>query len=200
LFNIRTFGNGNAVAMLVSLGEFGLLFILPLFLQSVVGYSALETGVILLALALRLVRRQRGRCRTSMAKRLVSRAGGQDSGWPSRLLGVLWLALMLNADRQSGWELVPGLFIYGIGVGFATAQLTGMILAEVPVAESGMASAIQSTSRQVGAAIGTALLGAVLDRWPGQHSPSDLTEPGELNWCKQLWGFRLSAGCPAGVG
>ena len=173
LFRIRTFGNGNAVAMLVSLGEFGLLFILPLFLQSVVGYSALETGVILVALAAgSFVASGAG---ASMAKRMgpvpVVRIG-----MALEVAGVLWLALMLS-PTVTGWELAPGLFIYGMGVGFATAQLTGVILSEVPVAESGMASAIQSTSRQVGAAIGTALLGAVLIGGLGSIQ-SDLTERG----------------------
>ena len=51
LFRIRTFGAGNVVALVVSLGEFGLLFALPLFLQATRGYDALQTGVILLALA-----------------------------------------------------------------------------------------------------------------------------------------------------
>jgi len=58
--------------------------------------------------------------------------------------------------------MAPWLFIYGMGVGFATAQLTGVILSEVPVEESGTASAVQSTSRQVGAAIGTAIIGTTL--------------------------------------
>ncbi|MEI2620069.1 MAG: hypothetical protein V9G09_04945 [Candidatus Nanopelagicales bacterium] len=77
------------------------------------------------------------------------------------VIGVLWLALIISVD-VTGWAMAPGLFVYGAGVGFATAQLAGVILSEVPVAESGQASAVQSTSRQVGAAIGTALLGAVL--------------------------------------
>jgi len=97
-------------------------------------------------------------------------------GMALEVAGVLWLALMLS-PTVTGWELAPGLFIYGMGVGFATAQLTGVILSEVPVAESGMASAIQSTSRQVGAAIGTALLGAVLIGGLGSIQ-SDLTERG----------------------
>jgi hypothetical protein len=62
----------------------------------------------------------------------------------------------------TGWQMVPPLFLYGMGVGFATAQLTGVVLSEVPVAASGQASAVQSTSRQVGAAIGTAIIGATL--------------------------------------
>ena len=153
LFRIRTFANGNAVAALVSLGEFGLLFILPLFLQSVIGYSALETGVILLALAL-------GSFIASGAGAGMARRMGPVPvlrlGMGLEVIGVLWIALVLSTS-VTGWVMAPGLFVYGLGVGFATAQLTGVILSEVPVAESGMASAVQSTSRQVGAAIGTAL-------------------------------------------
>jgi hypothetical protein len=77
------------------------------------------------------------------------------------VLGVLLIAVLLSTS-VTAWALVPGLFSYGLGVGFATATLTGVILADVPIAESGQASAVQSTARQVGAAIGTALLGATL--------------------------------------
>ena len=173
LFSIQSFATGNAVAALVSLGEFGLLFILPLFLQSVVGYDALQTGVILLALAAgSFVASGAG---AGMAKRmgpvLVVRLG-----MALEVIGVLWIALALN-ETVSGWALAPGLFVYGLGVGFATAQLTGVILADVPVSESGQASAVQSTSRQVGAAIGTALLGAVLVTGLGSIK-GDLTSRG----------------------
>ncbi len=173
LFRIRTFGMGNAVAAIVSLGEFGLLFILPLFLQSVIGYDALETGVILLALAAgSFLASGLG---AGMAKRMgpvpVLRLG-----MALEVIGVLWIAVVLSTT-VTGWMMAPGLFVYGMGVGFATAQLTGVILSEVPVAESGMASAVQSTSRQVGAAIGTALLGAVLITGLGTIT-SDLTERG----------------------
>jgi EmrB/QacA subfamily drug resistance transporter len=173
LFRIRTFSNGNVVALIVSLGEFGLLFILPLFLQSVIGYSAMETGVILLALAA-------GSFIASGAGAGMARRMGPVPvlriGMTLEVIGVLWLALAISPS-VTGWELTPGLFLYGLGVGFATAQLTGVILAEVPVQESGMASAIQSTSRQVGAAIGTALLGAVLVTGLGTIK-GDLTDLG----------------------
>lgn len=173
LFRIRTFANGNAVAALVSLGEFGLLFILPLFLQSVIGYTALETGVILLALAL-------GSFIASGAGAGMARRMGPVPvlriGMALEVVGVLWITLVLSTS-VTGWAMAPGLFVYGLGVGFATAQLTGVILSEVPVSESGMASAVQSTSRQVGAAIGTALLGAVLVTGLGSIQ-SDLTDLG----------------------
>ena len=60
------------------------------------------------------------------------------------------------------WTIVPFLFVYGVGVGFATAQLTGVVLTEVPVQASGQASGIQSTARQVGSALGIAILGTIL--------------------------------------
>lgn len=173
LFRIRTFGVGNLVAAVVSLGEFGLLFALPLFLQSVIGYDALQTGVILLALAV-------GSFVASGAGAALAQRIGPvrvlRTGMALEVIGVLLISLVISTS-VTGWAMVPGLFVYGLGVGFATAQLTGVILAEVPVAESGQASAVQSTSRQVGAAIGTALLGATLVAGLGAVS-SELTDRG----------------------
>ena len=157
LFRIRPSGGATLWPPLVSLGEFGLLFTLPLFLQSVIGYDALQTGVILLALPL---------VRSSPAGGPAGRAAGRAG--PHRPHGDgargARRPTHLSRDLDVGDRLGagPGLFVYGLGVGFATAQLTGVILSEVPVSESGQASAVQSTSRQMGAAIGTALLGATL--------------------------------------
>lgn len=158
LFRIRTFGAGNVVALVVSLGEFGLLFALPLFLQAVRGYDALETGVILLALAVGSF------VASGMGAPLSQRFGPVrvlQLGMALEAIGILALGFVLSTT-VTGWAMAPWLFLYGMGVGFATAQLTGVILSEVPVTESGQASAVQSTSRQVGAAIGTAIIGATL--------------------------------------
>ena len=158
LFRIRTFGAGNVVALVVSLGEFGLLFGLPLFLQAVRGYDALETGVILLALAAGSF------VASGLGAPLSQRFGPVrvlQTGMLLEAVGILALGFTLST-QVTGWQMAPWLFLYGMGVGFATAQLTGVILSEVPVAESGQASAVQSTSRQVGAAIGTAIIGTTL--------------------------------------
>ncbi|MDO8308246.1 MAG: MFS transporter [Actinomycetota bacterium] len=158
LFKIRTFGAGNVVALVVSLGEFGLLFALPLFLQATRGYDALETGVILLALAVGSF------AASGMGAPLSQRFGPVrvlQLGMALEAVGIIGLGLMLSTTI-TGWQMAPWLFVYGMGVGFATAQLTGVILAEVPVVESGQASAVQSTARQVGAAIGTAIIGTTL--------------------------------------
>jgi len=71
------------------------------------------------------------------------------------------LALTLSTS-VSGAVVAAWLFLYGLGVGMATAQLTSVILADVPVAESGQASGFQTTVRQLGSALGVALLGGLL--------------------------------------
>jgi hypothetical protein len=58
--------------------------------------------------------------------------------------------------------VVPWLFLYGVGLGLATAQLTGVVLKDVPVRLSGQGSGTQSTARQIGSALGIAVLGTVL--------------------------------------
>lgn len=158
LFRIRTFGSGNAVALIVSLGEFGLLFAIPLFLQATRGYDALQTGVILLALAVGSF------VASGMGAPLSQRMGPVrvlQLGMVLEAVGIFGLGFVLST-QITGWGMAPWLFLYGMGVGFATAQLTGVILSEVPISESGQASAMQSTSRQVGAAIGTAIIGTTL--------------------------------------
>lgn len=158
LFKIRTFGFGNAVALVVSLGEFGLLFAIPLFLQATRGYNALQTGVILLALAVGSF------FASGLGAPLAQRMGPVrvlQLGMLLEAVGIFGLGFVLSTEI-TGWGMAPWLFIYGMGVGFATAQLTGVILSEVPVADSGQASAVQSTSRQIGAAIGTAIIGTTL--------------------------------------
>jgi MFS family permease len=158
LFRIRSFRNGNVAALTVALGEFGLLFTIPLYLQSVLGYSALNTGTLLLALAggAFLV----GGTTPQVARRLGGR-GIVRLGLALEVIGIAGLGFTFAVDT-AWWALAPWLFIYGCGVGFATAQLTSVILAEVPVEFSGQASGIQSTFRQVGSALGIAILGSIL--------------------------------------
>lgn len=158
LFSIPSFRNGNIAATVVSLGEFGLILALPLWLQFVLGFDALQTGLLLLALA--------------GGSFVASGAAGAASGkiapvWVVRagiiaeIIGVAGVGFVIGPDAS--WvPLIPFLFVYGLGVGLATAQLTGVVLADVPVEESGAASGTQSTSRQLGAALGVAVLGTVL--------------------------------------
>ena len=158
LFKINSFRNGSLAALIISMGEFGLLFAIPLWLQNVGGLSAVSSGLVLLWLA--------------GGAFLASGVGGALSGKVSaaaqvragvvlELLGVLGIALFAPTD--GGWGAVaPFLLLYGIGVGLATAQLTGVIMVDVPPVKIGQASGSQSTVRQIGSALGIAVLGTAL--------------------------------------
>lgn len=174
LFSIRSFRNGNVAALIVSLGEFGLLFALPLWFQNVRGYTAFQTGLVLLALALG----------SFMASGLGASLGRTRTpvfivrlGIVLEIVGIGGIALLLRVD--SGWFVTaPLLFVYGVGVGFATAQLTGVVLADVPVERSGQGSGTQSTSRQVGSAFGIAILGTILFTVLGSRLDASLSDQG----------------------
>ena len=158
LFSIPSFRNGNIAAAIVSLGEFGLLFALPLWFENVRGYSAFETGVALLPLAIGSF------AASGFGAQLARKKGPVFTvrlGIALELAGVAGIGVVVGPGT-AWWATVPVLFVYGLGVGLATAQLTGVVLADVPVTSSGQGSGTQSTSRQVGSAFGIAILGTVL--------------------------------------
>lgn len=158
MFRIRTFGLGSAAALIVSLGEFGILFSLPLFLQSVLGYTALGSGALLATLALGsfVAAPTAASLANKYGPRFVAR-----TGMSLEVVGIVGLGVTISPSAPA-WQMIIWLVIYGMGVGYASAQLTGLILADVPVRRSGQASGTQSTARQIGAAMGTAILGTVL--------------------------------------
>jgi predicted MFS family arabinose efflux permease len=158
LFRFRSFSIGNATVLTLSLGEFGLVFVLPLFVQAVFGYSAFRTGLLLLPLAIGAFA---GGPTAGMVATRIGPRRVVSTGMALEAAAIVAIALLLAPER-TGWAFVAPLFVYGVGVGLASAQLTSVILAEVPPRESGQASGLQSTFRQVGAAIGIALLGTIL--------------------------------------
>ncbi|MFM6965769.1 MAG: MFS transporter [Rhodoluna sp.] len=158
LFHIASFRNGSFAALIISMGEFGLLFAIPLWLQNVEGLTPVSSGLVLLWLA--------------GGAFLASGVGGAMSGkLPAvravqigvlfELLGVAGISLVATTGG-GWWPVAPFLLLYGIGVGLATAQLTGVIMVDVPVEKIGQASGSQSTVRQIGSALGIAVLGTIL--------------------------------------
>ncbi len=172
LFSIASFRNGNIAAMIVSLGEFGIILSLPLWLQNVIGYDALQTGFVLLALAI-------GSFVASGASAAVSNRITPVAivrvGIVAEIIGVAGLGFVISSEAT--WlVIVPFLFVYGFGVGLATAQLTGVVLKDVPVEQSGQGSGTSSTARQIGSALGIAILGTVLFTSVGGSLDSSLSE------------------------
>ena len=142
----------------VAFGEFGLMFTLPLLLQGTLGYSALGAGWLLVSLAA-------GAFLVSGATPQLTAAIGQRSvvriGLILETIAVGGMALTLSLTIPS-WAIAGWLFVYGVGVGMATAQLSSVIMSEVPPAQGGQASGLQSTVRQLGSALGIAVLGTLL--------------------------------------
>ncbi len=158
LFTIPSFTNGNIAAMIISMGEFGIILSLPLWLQFVVGYDALQTGFVILALAIGAF------VASGLAGGLSGRVNPVNMvriGIAFEVVGVAGVGFGISASGD-WWSVAPWLFVYGIGVGLATAQLTNVVLKDVPVEESGQASGTQSTARQLGSALGIAVLGTIL--------------------------------------
>jgi EmrB/QacA subfamily drug resistance transporter len=158
LWRYRAFRFGNLAGTIVSLGEFGLLFALPLFLQGVIGYDAFQTGLIFLALAVGSF------FAAPLSASLARRYGPRRAvtlGMGLEAVGILATTLLIS-PTTTGLLLALPLFVYGVGVGLATAQLTSIVLSEIPPERSGLASGTNSTMRQVGSALGVAILGTVL--------------------------------------
>jgi EmrB/QacA subfamily drug resistance transporter len=174
LFTIPTFSAGVVAALIVAFGEFGLLFTLPLLLQGTLGYTALQTGWVIVALALGtfLISGALPRISQFVAQRTVVQVGlGLEAA------AVAALALTISMD-VAAWQLCACLFVYGLGVGMATAQLTSLLLHDVPVDESGQASGLQSSVRQLGSALGVAVLGGFLIGSLGRTTEANLTALG----------------------
>ena len=181
LFSIASFSRGNVAALIVALGEFGLLFVLPLYLQGALGLSAVATGAVLIPLAVGTL--LAGGVTAQLAPRIGPR-GVVQLGLALEVLGIGALGLALGSDTAVA-ALIPWLFIYGVGVGFATAQLTGVILTDVPIAASGQGSGIQSTFRQVGSALGIAILGTILITTLGSQLRDELRAVPDLPTVRQ---------------
>ena len=184
LWRYRGFRYGNLAGTIVSLGEFGLLFALPLFLQAVIGYSAFETGLVFLALAIGAFFAAPGA--VAIARRYGPRRV-VTIGMALEAIGIVVTTLLISPN-VTGFMLAIPLFVYGIGVGFATAQLTSIVLSDVPVERSGIASGANSTLRQVGSALGIAVLGTILFSTLVSGSASNVTAsvPGVSPVCVQL--------------
>ena len=158
LYRIPSFRNGTIAALIISMGEFGLIFAIPLWLQDVIGMTPIGAGLVLLFLA--------------GGAFVASGVGGALSGkLPAaravqlgvglEIVGIVGFGLV--ASTTTGWAAIaPFLFLYGVGVGLATAQLTGVIMVDVPMEKTGQGSGSQSTARQVGSALGIAVIGTVL--------------------------------------
>jgi EmrB/QacA subfamily drug resistance transporter len=156
LLRVPTFVGGLAAAFGISASLFSLLTYLVLYMQNLLGYSAIEAGVrfLPLTLAIFFTAAVAGRLSATVPTRLLIGPG-------FALIGI-GLLLMHGLDVSSDWTaLLPGMIVSGVGAGLVNVPLASTAVAVVEPARAGMASGINSTFRQAGIATGVAALGAI---------------------------------------
>ncbi len=156
LFRVPTFTGAQITAFAISSGMFAQFLYLALYLESVLGHSAVWAGVRFLPLSLVsfVVAPIAGRLSARVPVRLLLGGGLATVG--------LSLLLMWNIKLDSGWTtLLPGFIVGGIGIGLVNAPLASTAVSVVEPRRAGMASGINNTFRQVGIATGIAALGAI---------------------------------------
>ena len=151
-----TFCGGLIAAFGISASVLSLLTYLVIYVQDVLGYSAVATGVRFLFLS------GASFVAAALAGRLTERVPTKLLIGPGFLVLSLGLFLMLGIDAHSTWKhLIPGMIVCGLGVGMINPPLASTAVGVVTPERSGMASGVNSTFRQVGIATGIAALGSI---------------------------------------
>jgi EmrB/QacA subfamily drug resistance transporter len=158
LLRYLSFRYGLLTTMVLALGQLGFLFVLPVFLQDGLHLSAVENGLWLLPSGISMI------VGTQIGARLTRRISVTVVVRIGLVLEALGLVAMVVAvsPQLTFWSLLPGLVIFGIGIGFAGSQLTNVILSQIPNDRAGAASGANTTIRQLGAALGIATIGGLL--------------------------------------
>jgi EmrB/QacA subfamily drug resistance transporter len=156
LFRLPTFTGGSVAAFGLSASIFAMLLYLVLYLQDILGYSPLATGVRLMVFSAGIL------VTSTVAGRLTSKVPVRLLIGPGLLIVGVSLLLMRGLGATSSWtHLIPGMIVGGIGIGMVNPPLASTAVGVVPPQQAGMASGINSTFRQVGIATGIALLGTL---------------------------------------
>jgi MFS family permease len=158
LFGIRDFVQGLNVRFIQVALVAGMLFTVPLFLQVTYGISAFETGFILFGLTAGLLPAAMGGAKrglTILPKKKVM------WGFLTAVLGVLIVVGYLYVGNDP-LGLVPGLFVFGLGMGLVVSQIVNLIMSAVTPGQTAEASGVASTLETLGSSMGTAVIGTIL--------------------------------------
>ncbi|MEV1319380.1 MFS transporter [Micromonospora arborensis] len=164
LFRRPQFLWGSVAGVLVTFGLLGMLFVVPQYLQLVAGFDAFGTGLRLLPMIAGLV------VGAPLGERLAARAGYRGPVALGLLILACGLAAGATTDTATGYGFVAAwLAAVGLGIGMALAPAMDAVLGALPPERSGSGTAITMTLRQVGGALGVALLGSLLAQGYGDR-------------------------------
>ncbi|MDQ3993563.1 MAG: MFS transporter [Actinomycetota bacterium] len=157
LFRNGTFAGANLVVLLVALAMFGVFFFVSLYMQNILGFSAVEAGAAFLPMTVLiiLVAPIAGRTSDRIGSRWLMTAG-------MTLVGIQLLYFSRLGVDETFWSLLPGFLVGGVGMSLTMTPSAAAAIRSVPVYKSGVGSAVLNAFRQVGGAMGIALMGAII--------------------------------------
>jgi EmrB/QacA subfamily drug resistance transporter len=157
IFRLRALSAANVTMALVGAVTFSEFFVLTLYVQDVLHYSAVQSGVAFVAFALSVV------VASNLAQPVVGRLGIRGTLMMGLALATVSVGLLTQVpvDGHYFWDLFPAFVLGGTGLGFSFVPVTIASLAGVERADAGVASGLVNTSRQIGGAIGLAAISTI---------------------------------------
>jgi EmrB/QacA subfamily drug resistance transporter len=158
LFRVRNFTIGNVATLTAYLGLGGVIFLLPVFLQEVSGYSPVQAGLALLPVTSLMIvlSRRFGALADRIGSRVLISLGA--------LVAACGLLLLARVDQRADYvsEVLPALLVFGLGLAMLVAPLTATVLGAVEEDHAGVAAAVNTTLSRVAQLFAVAVLGAVV--------------------------------------
>src|SRR5687767_4915157 len=157
ILGIRTVTGANVAGFILGTALFAMFLMLTLYMQQVLGYSAMKTGLAYLAVAGTAI------IWSAVAAQLVTRVGVKPvlvAGMVTLTAGLVYFTQVSVGGTYLG-DLLPGFLLIGVGIGFSFVPISIAALAGVQPAEAGLASGLINTSQQVGGALGIAALSTI---------------------------------------
>jgi EmrB/QacA subfamily drug resistance transporter len=157
IFRLRTLTGANVVGLFVGASLFSMFFFISLYMQQVLGYSAIKSGLSYLPLALTII------AAAGVASQLVTRVGYKPvlmTGMAFIAGGLIWFG-QVSTDGSYLSDILGPSILAAIGLGFSFVPVTIAAVAGVPERDAGLASGLINTSQQIGGALGLAVLATV---------------------------------------
>jgi EmrB/QacA subfamily drug resistance transporter len=157
LFRIGSFVGSNLVAMLVSLGMFGVFFFVSLYIQNILGWSPTKAGASFLPMTILII------LVAPAAGKLSDRVGSRWlMGGGMTLVSISLLLYQRVGLHSTFWTLLPAMLLGGVGMALTMSPMTAAAMSSVPVDKAGVGSGVLNSFRQLGGSLGIALMGAIL--------------------------------------
>jgi EmrB/QacA subfamily drug resistance transporter len=165
IFRMRTLAAANAASVVIAAVAFSEFFLLTLYMQQVLGYSAIQTGTAFVAITLTIV------VFSNVAQTLVTRLGARSVLASGLLLNAVALGALSRAPVHGHyfWDLFPAFLLTGVAMALSFVSMTIAGLSGVRREDAGVASGLINTSRQIGGAVGLAAVSTVAAGANGFH-------------------------------